>query len=384
MIKTVYVLIDQPNLDYLLLPVIEEMLARGDFAVIACICNWGKEELLREKGIPLVTDPKSFADFYHTSGHKLFLTASDCNVTPHFLGQKFAELSRQEGIPSLSVEHAAHSVYENWPQTLLFNSDRIALAGEIEFEKYKKLGVSEERLVITGCPKYDPYCRLNGAGAFQQTENHLRSGLADKTILFAGVNHGYLKKYTREQWTGVLQNIYKGLGRKYQKHTILVKPHPSDPDYQAADLYEAAITPDLRSRIRIIESHGFLSHLILAADVVVSFTPSVMLESLLLRKPVIHFGHLAGEGSATAACQQAGATFIRPDWLRIAAVINESLPDEAHNGFRKIQLSDDFIAKFAHKWDGRAAHRIVELIAQMIAKKPIHLHNGIMPEENFE
>ena len=61
--KAVFVLIDHPNLDYLLLPVIEELLRRNDIHVMVCVCNAGNAELLESRKIPYITDTKKFADF---------------------------------------------------------------------------------------------------------------------------------------------------------------------------------------------------------------------------------------------------------------------------------------------------------------------------------
>jgi hypothetical protein len=379
--KTIFVLIDQPNLDYLLLPVVEEMISRGGFEIIVCVCNWGKQDLFRNKHIPYVTDPKSFATFYQTSGPRLFLTASDLNVTPNYLGKKLVELCRQKGIPSLSVEHAAHSVYEHWtPQYFIFNSDRIALAGEIEFHKYRKMGISPDRLIITGCPKYDEYYRLlNGSAAIQLFARQVKR----KRILFAGVNHGFLKTYSREQWTGILTSIFSELMKKYPDHELHIKPHPADPNHQADELYADAIDPLFEPRIQIIDSHGSLPHSILACDYVVSFTPSVMLESLLLRKPVIFFGQHNGAGSALAACKDAGAVFIDTDWPNITETLNKGLANADTLEVKNIRLCDEFIEKFVHKWDGGAACRIVNLIDRMTARSRIHLIQGVMQEEGF-
>jgi hypothetical protein len=376
--KTVYVLIDHPNLDYLLLPVVEDMLGRGDFNVIVCICNWGKKELFCKKNIPFITDPKSFAHFYHLSEPKLFLTASD--TMAHLLGRDLAKLCREKNIPSLSVEHAAHSVYENWLTEIIFSSDRIALAGNVEFGKFRELGISGERLVITGCPKYDKYYRLLAEHTSTIPADMPSHAHQSNNILFAGVNQVFAEKYSPEQWTEVLRSIYNVLLQRFPAHTIVVKPHPADPYDNTDILYENAIDPELRTRIRIIDSHGSLPHAILDADFVVSFTPSVMLEALLLRKPAIHFGSHGGEGSATAACQETGAIFIEPDWPRIAEVLNQSLPDGGKDGMKKIQISDEFIQKFAHKWDGKASYRIVNLIEKMIDHKRIQLNNGVMME----
>ena len=107
-----------------------------------------------------------------------------------------------------------------------------------------------------------------------------------------------------------------------------------------------------------------------------------MLESLLLHKPVIFFGQHHGPGSALADCENAGVIFIEPDWLHIAEVLNKALPDAEQIGCSKIQLSDEFVKKFVHKWDGGAASRIVNLINQMAAKSRIHLNHGIMQKEN--
>ena len=378
--KTVAVLIDHPNLDYLLVPVIEKLLRSGRIRIVTFVCNAGKNELLISKKISYHTDINYFSEFLNSPGKKLFLNAADMNFSAHQLGRRLDDLCREKGIPSLTLEHGSGSLRETWPKEFIFNADRMALFGTCEFDKYQLLGVDSNKLVITGCSKYDEYYYLDREKSIRENRSLLNLEAKRRYILLAGENHRFTAgplKYSDKQWTGVLKNIFEILIKSFPDLDIIVKPHPAEPYNQTISLYENAIEPEFRSRIKIIDSHYSLPHVLLGSDFVLSFSPSVMLESLLFQKPVILF---AGQRPVEAIieCQKAGAFIIQSDWIEISDALNEAIPYLSKQIWKKIRLSDEFIERFVYKWDGKASNRISYLIEGMMEKESIRLKSGIM------
>jgi len=386
--KTVFVLIDHPNLDYMLVPVIEELLKSGRVKVVPCICNAGKSDLLESKKISYSTDINVFSQFLNSSGKKLFLNAADMNFPAHQLGKKLNKLCQENGIPTLTLEHASFALTDVWSKESVFNADRMAIFGTFEFDKYQSMGVSSERLVVTGCSKYDEYYYLDKKKAIRENRRLLNLRTKRDYILFAGQNHrftGDCLTYSREQWTNVLRNIFEVLARNFKDLDIIIKPHPAEPFHDTIQLYESAIKSEFKSRVKIIDAHYSLPHAILGSEFLVSFSPSVMFESLLLKKPVIFF---AGQrlGEAVLKCQKSGAFIIQSEWLKIPHALDEAMSCLLKEQWKTIRLSNGFIEKFVYKWDGKASNRISYLIEQMIEKQNLRLKNGIMVDwdEGFE
>ncbi len=376
--KTVFVLIDHPNLDYLLLPVIEEIRKTGRIETIVCVCNAGKAELLQEKRIPFTKDLTTFNQFLDAPGKKLFLNAADMEKPGHRLGWEMDEMCRKKGIPSLSVEHAAHSMYGKIGKEDIVNADRIALAGACEFEAYLSLNVPPEKLVITGSPKYDAYYHLIAQEVAESASDRRNCSKTKPYILLAGANHGPVriaKSHTESQWTAVIKDLLQSLLRNYPNFDILIKPHPAEPFNDTEKIYKNAVSDDSMDRVRFVDAHSNLSHAILKSELVVSFTPSVMLEALLLKRPVVLFSGLPKPGSALEACVKAGALIVPSKWNEIGKNLDEKLTNPLNS---RIHLSDEFLERYVHRYDGKASSRIVFLIEKMLEKETVHLNNGVL------
>ncbi len=378
---TVFVLIDHPNLDYLLVPVIEELKKTGTIHVVSCVCNDGNTELLEKRNIPYNTDVRSFNLFVSRPGKKLFLNAADMNYPEYQLGWELDDICRKKGIPSLSVEHAAHSMYGKLGRNAIVNADRIAIAGSCEFDEYRELGVSSEKLVITGCPKYDEYVYL-----LNETDSG-RTYVSEKTkkekgqILLVGANHGPVKmvrSHSEEQWVNVLKKVFGVLEKRFKNADIVIKPHPAETYYDTVKLYENAIDENDKSRIKIIDPHSSIPHVILDSNFVLSFSPSVMLESMLLNTPVVLLSNLGNPESTIRPCEDEGAVIIRPDWSDIDRLLDNTLSEKVIESLSDIRPSDGFIERFVHRWDGKSSNRIAYLIVNMIEENPIALENGIL------
>ena len=95
--KTVFVLIDHPNLDYLLVPVVRRLHRSGRVRVVPCVCDFGNESLLREAGIPYTRQLDAFGEFVRTPGRKLFLNGAHADWGPHLRGKQLDLACRERG-----------------------------------------------------------------------------------------------------------------------------------------------------------------------------------------------------------------------------------------------------------------------------------------------
>ena len=383
--KTVLVLIDLATIDYLLVPVIEELGKTGRVEVLPLVCKNGKSDLLLTKKIPFTTDLEIVNRFAQTSGKKLFLNAADLSFPAHRLGYTLVDFFRKRGVLSLSVEHAAFSLY-GINKGMVGNSDCMALAGLHEYNEYRSLGVFPEKLVITGCPKYDSYYEHSEERAIQNKQNSIYFENKNGYVLFSGGNNAFVDfpfsaGIPAKQWVEILRNIYRFLIDNFHLN-IVVKPHPAEPELDVDRLYKDAISPEHKPKISIIEPHASLQPAILGSEFVISFSRSVMLESLLLHKPVISFQDRGAQRSGNRLCEDSGAIFVRPKWFDIGNVLREDIPQEYYRNPTRISFSNEFIERIIHKWDGKASNRIAFLIEKMMDNEPIRVNNGVMVDWN--
>ena len=384
--KSVFVLIDHPNLDYMLVPVIEELSHTGRINVITCVRDDGSVELLSSKNIPYVTDFKYFKEFLINPGEKLFLNAADQNHPPHIIGKKMDQMCGQLGVPSLTIGHIPYSMYsDNLSDKSLFNADRIALYGQNDYEVHRNKGVPVERLVITGCPKYDIYDLANHKTDHKQNRCRTIPESGRKYILFAGINQRFtvMGKYSDEQWSQVLGDSFRSLIRNFPDLDIVIKPHPAEHYHNTIRLYEDAIEPGLEARIKFVNAHASLSQVLTDAELVLTFSPSIVHETLLLEIPVIYFAGTGTPSTAIMECRKNGALILQTNWLKIPQALNKAARD-IHLPSLKICLDDEFIDKHYYKRDGQASSRIAFLIEEMMGKKPVHLKNGHLQECKYK
>ena len=383
--KTVLILIDLASIDYLLVPIIEELLKNDRILAIPLVCKHGKSDLLASKGIPFTTDVGIVNRFVETPGKKLFLNAADTDFPAHRLGWSLDNFCRKNNIPSLSVEHSAVSFYR-LNKNHIVNADSMALAGFQEFNEYRSLGVSPEKLVITGCPKYDAYYKLSKENSIQDDQNIVNFEDGFGYILLAGVNNAFVDfpfaaGIPERQWVEILGNIYGFLLDKFHLN-IVVKPHPAEPELGVDRLYVHAIRPENETRIKVVDPHASLQPAISGSELVLSFSPTVMLESLLLNKPVIMLQGRGGEGTVYRQCEDAGAVFVRREWFDIENALKEDIPQEYYRNLNNISFSKEFIERIVHKWDGKASNRMAFLIEKMMDNEPIRVNNGVMVDWN--
>ncbi|MBW2143091.1 MAG: hypothetical protein JRG75_01650, partial [Deltaproteobacteria bacterium] len=176
-------------------------------------------------------------------------------------------------------------------------------------------------------------------------------------ILFAGENHRFTGLgYKPYDWVESLGKVFKLLTDNFPTLDIIIKPRPAEPYNHTIQLYSDAISTELSSRIRVIDAHEWLPHLVCGSDFVVTFSGSVLLETLLLQKPVIM---CAGPtlSPSIVECEKAGAVILQSEWLEIHKALREKMPMLLQDTWKHTPASEAFVERFAYKWDGLASHR---------------------------
>ena len=248
----------------------------------------------------------------------------------------------------------------------------MALIGEMDYQKYYDLGVNNQRLVVTGSPAYDLYYDKHQIHKNQPT---------DKVIVIFGQNHAYTKKgpeHTDREWVQVLRDLYLSLINNFPDYKIQVKPHPAEPDIGTEKLYYYAFESEMDDCVSIVDSKSPNEELISNAEIVFSFSNSIVLESLLLDTKCLLFEHeVEDRSNIFKDFEKEGVFILNSLPHEIPSQLNRSI-DSIQNHFSVSQspTSQEFIKKYVYKFDGRSAERVSDLIYSMI--------NNIEYKENIE
>lgn len=359
--KTVLALIDHPNLDIIIGPVLKKLLERN-VNLKVLVMNAGRADYLIRNHIPYQTSIDIEEEFFALPGRKLFLNAADQNFPAHATGRKFDTIFRNKGFPSLTMEHSVFFTVADWDPLCPFSADKMAIIGQSDYDGFLGLGISPEKLVVTGFPPYDEY--------FEFMKNNVF--VPGDYIWVAGCNNVFVSpigQYTRVHWTTVLRNMYRMLLNTFPKLDILVKPHPAEPYYNTDKLYTDAIPPEFGSRVKIVDSKFSNIEGIFNSAFVLSFSGSVTFESILLKKKVI--GFLLGRiPDCFKEAREFGAVIVETNPSNIAEYVLHNLENNVQNAKGHIgsalNVPNNYFERYLHRFDGKAAERVADAALKMM------------------
>jgi GT2 family glycosyltransferase/Flp pilus assembly protein TadD len=359
--KTVFALIDHPNLDIIIGPVLAKLREKG-VQLKVLVTNAGKAHHLISINIPFQTKMNIEKEFFNIEGQKLFLNAADQNFPAHELGRKIDAVCRMRGIPSLTIEHGTFFKVHDWNESYVFNADKMAIIGETEYEEFRKLGVPSEKTVMTGFPPFDEFYE------FLQGKTFIKG----KYIWIAGQNHTFIsenKYYTSSEFTNLLREMYRILLSKFPDLDILIKPHPAEPFHNTVRLYTDAIEPEFHSKIQIVDSKSPNIQGIFNSAFVVSFSPSVLFESIILKKSVIGIT-IERLSKCLADAKNFGVIILETSPGNIASDIYNRFSGLISGIQEKIDhelpVPESYLQKYLHRFDGKASERVADVILKMI------------------
>jgi GT2 family glycosyltransferase/Flp pilus assembly protein TadD len=358
--KTVLALIDHPNLDLIIGPVLIKLRERG-INTLVLVAGAGRADYLDMAGIPYQKKMNLQTDFFSIGGKKLFLNAADLAYAAHKHGRRLVEMCRAQGIPSLALEHGTFFNVQMY-ESDLFVSDKMAIIGDIEYEEYKKLGVASERLVITGFPPFDEFYTYTQNNPFRQGDY----------IFIAGQNHGLVnedKSLGHRQVIELLKKLYRLLHISFPDLPIVIKPHPAEPFHGTVKLYTDAIDKDMQDSIKVIRGKNENVSLIANSAFVVSFSPSVLFESILLKKAALGI-NIYTVADCFHESEAFGVEILNTDHSSIIRDVSSQLEKHLEKVkpliSQPLKVTEGFFEKYLYKFDGRAAERVADTAMQMM------------------
>lgn len=228
-------------------------------------------------------------------------------------------MSKELGIPTVEVQHGLLTPLSMYAEPI---SDLYAVGGETSKSVYMGAGVPEDRIVITGFPKYDVY------------QSAQRNG------------NGYILFATNPLDVNKNLEIIEVLAKLGEK--VVVKPHPSEG--------RASYLPIAKKlNISVRNSGEDISQMIADCDLLVMEDSTVGIEAAMMNKPIVNIGigHTNVSPYVTAGVALNAASL---DDLKAAVQVG------LQNGDIMAKNRAAFVREYAYLQDGMAAERVVDLI----------------------
>jgi len=283
---------------------------------------------------------------------KLIITAN----TKNWDGRVFTEIGSSLGINTLTVQEG---LYETLSFHHMFNSKRIALQGEEVKNDFRRSGVEEERLVVTGAPLYDfikEGARIRKEGNnFKYLEEHgidLKKGL----IVFASQPHDK-KLYKIEEKRRILTGLKRAMAN-FPDCMLIVKLHPYERYEELGDSLERNGDKNI-----VVVRDINIFDLIDVCDLLITKWSTCALEAILLGKPVMTINLGGTPDPFPYAANHVALDVCREE--DILPALRRILYDRNTKEMLK-ESRPKFIEKYAYRLDGNATDRILSLIQEMM------------------
>ena len=363
MSKLILALVDHPNVDVLLIPVLRELVDRGH-RVRALVVNEGRSDRLEAAGLATTGSEEALQDFLDAAGPRLLINAADM-IPQHHLGIQVDNLCRQHGVPTLTLEHAPFALaYDGaFPPHVAFGADMMAVIGDEDRRQYEALGIAPERLTVTGSPAFDPIMAATGATSPSPSQDIVIFGQAHTWVgphSCQGVEGGL--------WVAELENLYRLLAQRFPAARIRIKPHPAEPHFGTDRLYSQGVPAELNGKVEVVGTESDNVELMAGAALVVSFSSTIWLESRILGRPCVFFSLQERSGRLAEDVARMGGLWIAGRGIDFAARLEPHLTELAAQADAPAAPPPDLLQAYAGPGDGSAAGRVADAAETLLAE----------------
>ncbi len=233
---------------------------------------------------------------------------------------------------------------------------KIAVTGEYVKNVLIKQGVPNNRLVLTGQPRFDRL--VNETFDTNLFRLILKIPKDKKIVTLCTQPFVEYKMWTPETRKQFLSFVYKSI-KELPNYQFVIKLHPIDifEDYKK-------VLSDIDANHKILLYKEIdLYRLISISDIVMTVNSTVALEAMIINKPVIIIDFYNQSSDMPYVTSGAVSVVCSPKSLTDQI---KRLSDEKERNIA-LKLQDAFIYEHAYKTDGRASQRVVDLIVQMVA-----------------
>lgn len=271
----------------------------------------------------------------------------------------FCLVGRLVGVQTLEVQFGFYGI--NDIEWRFFMADHLAVTGESNREIMLAHGIPQEKMTVTGSPRYDQACSCPQE-IITETRKNVGVRTGNVMVLFASQPYYYGAFSGAEIRREMITALFRAAS-EMDKLTLVVKPHPLEDPAELADLAKVG------RNIFFADKLSDIRDLIRATDVFVTFFSGTTFDALVMNKPTIN---LAFPGAcANNLFEQCGATFVTrnaADILKVLRSINNgqltSLVDDL------APARERFLEQWFYRLDGCAGERIEAIALKMASQIP--------------
>ena len=271
--------------------------------------------------------------------------------------QCFFRMARRQGVPVVLVSTAFKSDltrYARFDYGDLNLADRLCVTGEAERRAIGSHLRDPDKAMVVGNPALDHLAaRMEALPPAADCRTEVAGALCiEPRKRWVVYTTGYINTF---MFAGVLE----ALTALPDSH-LIVKVHPGE----SASFYAERIPPALRERVALTHTELDLHRLLRAADAVVSYVSTTLLEAMLLERPVVTVNFSPQENPLPLADYGVpeGRTV---EGLR--AEVARALDDPAWRA-ELLRRQARFVADYAHQNDGQAARRAADVIESLLVE----------------
>lgn len=218
-------------------------------------------------------------DFLRSEEIRLIVVPSDVNYETKIL----VTVGKRLGVKSLVLQHGmlGHPI-----SSLPLSADKIAAYGKITKDWFLSQGVEENRIVITGSPRFDKYYTKTDPD-LKKIREKLGLEHAKKTVTLLlqhnNIPTHFANVHLREcEFKSLCKMVVEAI-EEIPWAQLLIKLHPGD---GKAGLHKKIIKELSRKPILIVQ-HFDLFKILHVSDLVITYSSTAALEAMILGKPVV-------------------------------------------------------------------------------------------------
>jgi len=302
--------------------------------------------------VHIVSFAKMSARALQVDRPKLIITAN----TKNWDGRIFTEIANMLNLQSLTIQEGLYGIpsFDH-----MFNSENIALYGDGVRDEFRKRGVEEGRMIVTGAPVYD-FMKdrvgvKKGASNVKCLEKYGING-GEKLIVFASQPHDN-KIYKIEEKRKMFRALIEVMPSLPNKK-LVIKLHP----YESDELTNGVRKGFDRNNVVVVKDVNIFDLIGVCDLLITKFSTSAM-EAILLGKPVIIM-NLGGMPDIFPYVENNVALGVYRSEDLLPAIKRILEGDKMYKEF--LAERERFVRKFAFRLDGKATERVADLIRGMI------------------
>lgn len=263
----------------------------------------------------------------------------------------FTLLARHRGIPTLAVQQGFIS--DLGVEWRFLTTDRVAAFGPTSQDALLSHGVPVDRIVLTGCPRYDSLV------TDERTGNGWRERLGlplDAVVALLASQPDAPGAFASSEVRIAMLRSIRQAAEAIPELWLLVKPHPGENPRELRQLFA-------NGRTRLVDRQLDIQQLIQACDVLITFHSTSAMMALIAGKPVLTVNFPGSGGSRLYA--DSGVAWLAESkdeieqYLRIVTAGEDGRPARSEE-----QLA--FVQRWTYLPDGRAAERVADIVLQLI------------------